>query len=79
MQNLVEYMVKHIVDNPQDVSIKEVQVDDKNIDLELRVNEEDLGRVIGKRGKVAQSIRNVIKAASLKKDMYYNLKIIEND
>lgn len=79
MDDLLEYIAKNIVKNSDKVEVKEVPVDEKNIDLELRVDQEDLGRVIGRHGKVAQNIRTVLKAISLKKGVFYNLKIIEND
>ncbi len=79
MKELVEYIAKHIVTNPEEVRIVENQIDDKEVLLELYVADEDLGRIIGKKGKIAKNIRNVLRAISLRKGIEYNLKIMETD
>lgn len=76
-QQFVEYIVKSLVGHPDDVSI-ERRIDEKGVLLELTVNPEDLGRVIGKRGATAQSIRSLLRALGTKNDARYNLKIIDN-
>ncbi len=76
-QQFVEYIVKSLVGNPDAVSI-ERSVDDKGVLLELTVDPEDLGRVIGKRGATAQSIRSLLRALGTKNEARYNLKIIDN-
>jgi predicted RNA-binding protein YlqC (UPF0109 family) len=76
-QQFVEYIVKSLVGHPEDVKI-ERRIDEKGVLLELTVNPEDLGRVIGKRGATAQSIRNLLRALGTKNDARYNLKIIDN-
>ncbi|ADQ14794.1 KH domain-containing protein [Halanaerobium hydrogeniformans] len=65
MKELVEYIAKSIVDNPSEVKIKEVQKD-QSIILELSVADEDMGKVIGKRGRIAKAIRTVVNAAATK-------------
>jgi predicted RNA-binding protein YlqC (UPF0109 family) len=76
-QQFVEYIIKSIVGNPDDVSITR-SVDEKGVLLELTVNQEDLGRVIGKRGATAQSVRTLLRALGTKNEARYNLKIIDN-
>ncbi|MCC3143798.1 KH domain-containing protein [Halanaerobium sp. Z-7514] len=65
MKELVEYIAKSIVDNPSEVKIKEVKKD-QSIILELSVADEDMGKVIGKRGRIAKAIRTVVNAAATK-------------
>lgn len=76
-QQFVEYIVKSLVGHPEAVKI-ERRIDEKGVLLELTVDPEDLGRVIGKRGATAQSIRNLLRALGTKNDARYNLKIIDN-
>ncbi|OVE78778.1 hypothetical protein BVY00_01980, partial [bacterium G20] len=75
-QQFVEYIVKSVVGHPDEVKI-ERRIDEKGVLLELSVNPEDLGRVIGKRGATAQSIRTLLRALGTKNDARYNLKIID--
>lgn len=77
-QQFVEYIVKALVNNPDDVVVDR-RVDEKGVLLELTVNPEDLGRVIGKRGITAQSLRTLLRALGTKNDARYNLKIVNND
>lgn len=77
-QQFVEYIVKSLVNHPDDV-IVERQIDEKGVLLTLTVNPEDLGRVIGKRGVTAQSLRTLLRAFGTKNDARYNLKIVNND
>ena len=75
-QEFVEYIVKALVGEPDKVEIKR-SIDEKGVLLELTVAQEDLGRVIGKRGNTAQSIRTLLRALGTKNDARYNLKIID--
>ena len=77
-QQFVEYVVKSLVGNPDAVKIDR-RVDEKGVLLELTVAAEDLGRVIGKRGATAQSIRTLLRALGTKQEARYNLKIIDVD
>ena len=77
-QQFVEYVVKSLVGNPDAVKIDR-RVDEKGVLLELTVAPEDLGRVIGKRGATAQSIRTLLRALGTKQEARYNLKIIDVD
>ena len=76
-QQFVEFIVKSLVGNPDAVVI-ERRVDEKGVLLELTVDPEDLGRIIGKRGATAQSLRTLLRALGTKNDARYNLKIIDN-
>lgn len=77
-QQFVEYIVKSLVGNPDDVVIERI-IDEKGVLLSLTVNPDDLGRVIGKRGVTAQSLRTLLRALGTKNDARYNLKIVNND
>jgi predicted RNA-binding protein YlqC (UPF0109 family) len=76
-QQFVEFVIKSIVGNPDAVSIVR-SVDEKGVLLELTVDPEDLGRVIGKRGATAQSVRTLLRALGTKNEARYNLKIVDN-
>ena len=67
MKELVEVIAKALVDNPDEVVVKET-VNEKAIVLELSVAKSDMGKVIGKQGRIARSIRSVVKAAASKED-----------
>jgi predicted RNA-binding protein YlqC (UPF0109 family) len=75
-QQFIEYIVKSLVNNPDKVEIKRT-IDEKGVLLELTVDAEDLGRVIGKRGATAQSLRTLLRALGTKNDARYNLKIVD--
>jgi predicted RNA-binding protein YlqC (UPF0109 family) len=77
-QQFVEYIVKSLVGHPDDVAVERI-IDEKGVLLSLTVNPEDLGRVIGKRGVTAQSLRTLLRALGTKNDARYNLKIVNND
>lgn len=77
-QQFVEYVVKALVGHPEDVIVERL-IDEKGVLLTLTVNPEDLGRVIGKRGGTAQSLRTLLRALGTKNDARYNLKIVNND
>ena len=77
-QQFVEYIVKSLVENPDDVIVDRI-VDEKGVLLTLTVNPEDLGRVIGRRGVTAQSLRSLLRAFGTKNSARYNLKIVNND
>jgi len=77
-QQFIEFIVKSLVENPDDVVVERL-IDEKGVLLSLTVNPEDLGRVIGKRGVTAQSLRTLLRALGTKNDARYNLKIVNND
>ena len=77
-QQFVEYIVKTLVNNPDKVSIDRA-IDEKGVLLSLSVDPEDVGRVIGRRGATAQSIRTLLRALGTKNDARYNLNIVKTD
>src|SRR5436305_15314401 len=76
-QDFIVFVVKSLVGKPEAVQV-ERRIDEKGVLLELTVDPEDLGRVIGKRGATAQSLRTLLRALGTKNDARYNLKIIDN-
>ena len=77
MKELVQVIAKSLVDNPSEVHVNEVQ-GEQSVVLELRVAPDDMGKVIGKQGKVAKAIRTVVKAASLNVDKKIVVEILDD-
>lgn len=77
-QQFVEYIVKSLVSRPDDVAVERT-IDQKGVLLTLTVHPDDLGRVIGRRGTTAQSLRTLLRALGTKNDARYNLKIVDTD
>jgi predicted RNA-binding protein YlqC (UPF0109 family) len=77
MKDFIEYLVKHLVDKPEEVNVTEVEKENVTI-YELRVGEGDLGKVIGKGGQNARALRTLLNAATKKMGRNANLQIIEN-
>ncbi len=75
MVELVKFIAQSLVDEPDQVDVQEVEGDDV-ITIELRVAQEDMGKVIGKQGRIAKAIRTVVKAASLKEKKKVTVEII---
>ncbi len=76
MKEFVEFIAKHLVDHPDAVEVKEVE-GEKTMVYELRVGEGDLGKVIGRKGQTAKSIRILLTAASAKQGKRAVLEILE--
>ncbi len=77
MKELLEYMVKELVDSPDSVEIEEEEEDEKTIIFKLTVAEDDLGKVIGKKGRTANALRIVMRAASAKRGKSSIVKIMD--
>jgi len=77
VKELLEYMVKELVDNPEEVKITEEEEGDKTVIFKLHVSETDLGKVIGKKGRTANALRVVMRAASAKRGKSSIVKIID--
>ena len=77
MKELVQVIAKSLLDNPREVHVNEV-LGEQSVVLELRVAPEDMGKVIGKQGKVAKAIRTVVKAASLNVDKKVVVEILDD-
>jgi predicted RNA-binding protein YlqC (UPF0109 family) len=76
MKELVEYIAKTLVDFPDQVDVKQVE-GERSIILELRVAPEDMGKVIGKQGRIAKAIRTVVNAAAIKENKRVMVEIIQ--
>lgn len=77
MKELLEYMVKELVDNPDEVKIEEEEEDDKTVIFKLSVSENDLGKVIGKKGRTANALRVIMRASSAKRGKSSIVKILD--
>ena len=76
MKELLEVIVRSLVDNPDEISVNEVE-GEKSLILELRVASEDMGKVIGKQGRIAKAIRTVMKAAAIKENKRVVVEIMQ--
>ena len=76
MKELVEFIVKSLVDNPDAVKLEEVEGEKASI-IELRVDQSDLGKVIGKQGRTAKAIRTILNASGVKRGKKVVLEILE--
>ena len=76
LRDLVEFMAKSLVDKPDEVEVNEI-VGEQTTVVELRVSKEDLGKVIGKQGRTARSMRTILNAASTKLQKRSVLEIVE--
>ena len=75
MKELVEVIAKALVDNPSEVVVSEKK-DGRNIMIELHVAPSDMGKVIGKQGRIAKAIRSVVKAASTRENLKVDVGIV---
>ncbi|MDP4726374.1 MAG: KH domain-containing protein [Desulfobacterales bacterium] len=76
MKDLISYIARALVDNPEEVSVSEIQGNQTSV-LELKVAKEDLGKVIGKQGRTARAMRTILSAASAKIKKRTVLEILE--
>ena len=76
MKELVEYLAKALVDFPEQVDVRQVE-GERSIIFELRVASEDMGKVIGKQGRIAKAIRTVVNAAAVKENKRVMVEIIQ--
>ena len=76
MKELIEFVAKKLVEHPDDVDVRLVE-DNDNQNYELRVNPEDMGRIIGKSGRTAKAIRTLVNSAAAKANVYASLEIVE--
>lgn len=75
MKELVEVIAKALVDNPDEVVVTE-KTEGRNVTVELHVASSDMGKVIGKQGRIAKAIRSVVKAASSKENLRVDVEIM---
>lgn len=76
MKELLETIAKALVDYPEDVYVNEVE-GEKSMILELTVSKDDMGKVIGKQGRIAKAIRTVVKAAAIKENKRVSVEILQ--
>lgn len=76
MKELVEVIAKSLVDNPEEVTVTETEKDQATV-LELHVAQTDMGKVIGKQGRIAKAIRSVVKAAASREDKKVIVEIVQ--
>lgn len=77
MQELLAYLARSIVVDPDAVRVEELVEDDGTVVLELSVGEDDYGKVIGRGGRTARALRNVMKAAAVREDCRVLVEIVE--
>ncbi len=76
MKEVLEIIAKALVDAPDMVSITEINNEDNSVTLELRVAENDMGKVIGKQGRIAKALRTVVKAAASRENKKVSVDIV---
>jgi hypothetical protein len=76
VKELIEFIVKKLVQHPEDVDVQVIDSEDRQ-EYKLRVNQEDMGRVIGKSGRTAKAIRTLLSSASAKNSIHATLEIVE--
>jgi uncharacterized protein len=76
MKELLQYLIEQLVDNPKDVSVEEVDRGGKNL-LVVHVATEDIGKIIGKHGRIIHAIRDLMKLVATKKNVYVDVEIAE--
>ncbi len=76
MKELIEYIAKALVDNPEEVEVNEIEGEQTSV-IELKVSKEDLGKVIGRQGRTARAMRTILSAASTKLKKRAVLEILE--
>ena len=77
MRELLEYLAKALVDEPDKVSVEQFEEDDGTIVLELAVGEDDYGKVIGRGGRTANALRTVVKAAAVRQERRVLVDIVD--
>jgi predicted RNA-binding protein YlqC (UPF0109 family) len=76
VKELLEFLARELVDNPEAVAVTESQ-DDRGVLLQLRVDPDDMGKVIGRGGRIARAIRQVVKAAAVRDGVFVHVDIVD--
>ena len=76
MKELVEYIARNLVDDPDSVKVEETQEEQGFVNVTLEVNPQDKGKVIGRQGRVAKSMRTLLRVMAVKDDVRVNLEIL---
>ena len=79
MENLLAYLARALVDDPDQVTVESFEEEDGTVVLELRVAEDDTGKVIGRGGRTVSALRTVVKAASVKQNRRVLVDVIDSD
>lgn len=77
MKEVLEIIAKSLVDYPEQVDVKKINNEDQTVTLKLRVAESDMGKVIGKQGRIAKAIRTVVKAAASRENKKVAVEILQ--
>ena len=77
MKEVLEIIAKSLVDYPEQVDVKKINNEDQTVTLELRVAESDMGKEIGKQGRIAKAIRTVVKAAASRENKKVAVEILQ--
>lgn len=77
MQTLVEHLAKSLVDHPDQVKVVATEEGERSVNIQLTVAPEDMGKVIGKQGRIAKAIRTVVKAAAVKENKKVTVEIMQ--
>ena len=77
MKEFIEFIAKHLVDSPENVTVEEITAEEKKIILSLKVKPDDVGKVIGKHGRTAQAMRTLLTAVAAKEGKRAMLEIVD--
>jgi len=77
MRDLLEYLVKSIVERPEDVKVEETKTPEGFVNLQLSVAPEDMGMVIGKGGRIIRALRNLVRVKAIKENRRVNVELVE--
>ena len=77
MKEVLELIIANLVDNKEEISIEEISNDEKSVEFKVKVATSDMGKVIGKQGRVAKSIRTVMKSVAAKEGKKVNVEFVE--
>jgi predicted RNA-binding protein YlqC (UPF0109 family) len=77
MKDVLELIITNLVDNKEEVSIEEIANNEKSVDFKVKVASNDMGKIIGKQGRVAKSIRTVMKSVAGKEGKKVNVEFVE--
>ena len=77
MKDVLELIITNLVDNKEEISIEEISNNEKSVEFKVKVAESDMGKVIGKQGRVAKSIRTVMKSVAGKEGKKVNVEFVE--
>ena len=75
LEELADFLARSLVDDPESVEVSSTEPDEFRVDLEIRVAQEDMGKVIGRQGRTIRAIRNVVKAASVKAEKRVSVEV----